>query len=122
MVRPRRGRWIGCNPGSTFFKPAGIPASTLRITSVDLDELEAMRLVDEEDLTQTEAAERMKISQPTVARLLEAGRKKVTYALVHGEALEIQQGDAPINFHPSMDGAPCPRGRGRRRGRHGRGC
>ena len=82
MVRPRRGRWIGCQPGATFFKPAGIPASTLRISSVDLDELEAMRLVDDEGLHQTEAAERMKISQSTVARLLESGRRKVADMLL----------------------------------------
>ena len=103
MARPRRGRWIGCNPGATFFKPAGIPASTLHIAVLDLDELEAMRLVDEEGLPQTQAAEQMKISQSTVARLLETGRAKVTHALVHGEALEIQQGDSPINFHPPVD-------------------
>jgi len=118
MPRPHRGRWVGCNPGVTFFKPAGVPASALRVCRVDLDELEAMRLVDEEGLHQTQAAERMKVSQSTVARLLEAGRRKVTRALVHGEALEIQQGEAPINFHMPSTGPLGSGGRGR--GRHGR--
>lgn len=123
MVRPYRGRWIGCNPGATFFKPAGVPASVLRVARVDLDELEAMRLVDEEGLHQKQAAERMKVSQSTVARLLETGRRKVTHALTHGEALAIQQGDAPITFRlpPRMPPGPGAWGRGGRGGRHGHG-
>ena len=97
MVRPRRGRWIGCAPGVVFFKPAGVPASRLRISRVDLDELEAMRLVDELELQQKEAAVRMGVSQSTIARLLASGRRKVAHALVSGEALEIQQGRSPIH-------------------------
>ncbi len=116
MGRPHRGRRIGHNPNTTFFKPAGIPAKELRITTIELDELEAMRLVDGEDLKQTEAAERMGISQSTIARLLASGRKKTALALAHGEALQLLQGEAPLNFHESTE-PPCDGGR---RGRHGR--
>ena len=112
MGRPHRGRRIGHSLNTTFFKPAGVPAKELRITSILLDELEAMRLVDGEELKQTEAAERMGISQSTIARLLASGRRKTALALAHGEALQLQQGDAPLNYHE----APCP---GRRRGHRG---
>lgn len=115
MARPHRGRWIGHNPGATFFKPAGIPASELRTASILLDELEAMRLVDGEELKQTEAAEQMGISQSTIARLLASGRKKTALALAHGEALQLQHGTAPLNFHDAAE-QPAP---GRRRGRRG---
>ncbi len=47
-----------------------------------LDELEAMRLVYLEGLTQAEAAERMGVSRATLWRLLSEARRKVTYALV----------------------------------------
>ncbi|MCF7849743.1 MAG: DUF134 domain-containing protein [Kiritimatiellales bacterium] len=117
MTRPHRGRWIGHSPEATFFKPAGVPASELRITAIPLDELEAMRLVDGEELKQTEAAEQMGISQSTIARLLSSGRKKTALALAHGEALQLQQGDAPLSFHAAAE-QQAP---GRRRGRHGRG-
>ena len=117
MARPHRGRWIGHQPNSTFFKPAGIPAKELHTTTIELDELEAMRLVDGEELKQTEAAERMGISQSTIARLLASGRKKTALALARGEALQLQQGDAPLNYHDMPD-TPCA---GRQRGRHGRG-
>ena len=76
MARPHRGRWIGHSPNSTFFKLTGIPRKELRTTIIELDELEAMRLVDGEELKQTEAAERMNISQSTIAQPLASGRKK----------------------------------------------
>lgn len=116
MGRPHRGRQIGHQPDSTFFKPAGVPVKRLQTTTIALDELEAMRLVDGEELKQTEAAERMGISQSTIARLLASGRKKTALALAHGEALQLQQGDAPLNFNKSTT-PPCGGGH---RGRHGR--
>jgi len=115
MPRPRSGRRIGHCPDCTFFKPAGIPAARLQVSVIHFDELEAMRLVDGEGLKQSEAAERMGISQPTVARLLASGRKKTALALAHGQALQLEAGVAPLSF-PSEGG-----GRRRRRGRHGRG-
>ena len=45
------------------------------------DELEAMRLVYLEGLTQQEASERMGISRGTLWRLLDSGRKKLIRAL-----------------------------------------
>ena len=98
MGRPHRGRWIGHQPDRTFFKPAGVPVKQLKTTTIEFDELAAMRLVDGEELKQTEAAEHMGISQSTIARLLSSGRKKAALALAHGEALKLQQGDAPLNF------------------------
>ena len=115
MGRPHRGRWIGHQPVSSFFKPAGVPVREIQVTMIALDELEAMRLVDGEELKQTEAAEQMGVSQSTIARLLAAGRKKTAIALAHGKALQLQQGDAPLNYRVAGNG----RGAGRRRGRHG---
>jgi len=46
------------------------------------DELEALRLVYLEGLTQQEASERMGISRGTLWRLLDNGRKKIVLALV----------------------------------------
>jgi len=96
-----------------YFKPAGVPARELRTTSILLDELEAMRLVDGEGLKQTEAAGEMDVSQSTIARLLAAGRKKTALALAHGEALKLQQGDAPLDFQQPRG---CGKGPGRNQG------
>ena len=99
MGRPCRGRWVGCNPRVTFFKPAGVPAARLEVISVPLDELEAMRLVDADGLDQIDAAEKMQVSRSTVGRLLEEGRAKIVRGLVEGKALMIEQGKAPVYLY-----------------------
>ncbi|NVM52669.1 MAG: DUF134 domain-containing protein [Candidatus Helarchaeota archaeon] len=53
-----------------------------------LDELEAMRLVDGENLTQDEAGAQMGISRGSIWRLLQSGRKKLITAIF--EKLEIR--------------------------------
>jgi len=57
-----------------------------------MDEFEAIRLKDFEDLQQEEAAKKMNISQPTFHRLITLARKKVADALVSGKALRIEGG------------------------------
>ena len=57
-----------------------------------LDELEALRLVDFEALSQEQAGEQMGVSRGTIGRLLEKGRNIVVDALLHGKALRIEGG------------------------------
>ena len=102
-------------PGATYFKPAGVPMRDLEEVVVALDELEALRLADLEALYQEQAAARMNISRPTFARVVEAARRKVADALIHGKALRLEGG--PVI--PAAGSAPPGRGRGC--GRHGRG-
>ena len=52
-------------------------------------EIEALRLVDLEDLSQEEAGERMGVSRGTVWRLLQSARKKTAQALTEGRPLQI---------------------------------
>ncbi|MHA1754348.1 MAG: DUF134 domain-containing protein [Candidatus Odinarchaeia archaeon] len=58
--------------------------------NIYFDELEAMRLVDLEGLTQDEAGKKMNISRGTVWRLLESGRRKVVDALVNGKPIVLE--------------------------------
>ena len=87
--RCRGRRWIENLPEATHFKP-NIPGS--EIVVLTLDELEALRLVDLEDLTQEEAAARMGISRKTLWIDLQRARKKVVSALVYGYPIHIQGG------------------------------
>lgn len=66
--------------------------SQLSIVEMGLDELEAVRLSDVEDLSQAEAAKRMDISQPTFNRILSGARAKVAKAITEGVALKIARG------------------------------
>lgn len=89
MPRPRIRRRILFEPGVTYYKPAGVPVRDLEEVALSLDEAEAIRLADVEGLTQEEAAEEMKVSQPTFSRTLDKARKKIGDALINGKAIKI---------------------------------
>jgi len=92
MVRPRRIRRISFQPESTYFKPAGIPLNSLAESILSFPELEAARLIDFEGKSQIETAKKMKVSQPTLSRLLKSARKKLADAIINSKAIKIQGG------------------------------
>ena len=87
MARPKICRRIALNPTITVFKPRGVPASELEIITLEMDELEAIRLADLEELYHEDAADQMHISRTTFGRALEKAHKKIADALLHGKAL-----------------------------------
>ena len=93
MPRPLNTRRINFQPDATFFKPAGVPLCTLKEVSLARDEVEALRLKDVEDLDQTAAAKKMKVSQSTFQRILSIAHKKVSIAIVGGKAIRIEKED-----------------------------
>jgi len=68
-----------------------VPNPILNSEPILLDpaELEAMRLIDLEGLSQEEAGKRMGVSRGTVWRLLKSGRRKVVLALIEGRPIAI---------------------------------
>lgn len=109
MPRPRLIRRIRFRPGVTHFKPAGIRLAELHEIVLTMDELEAIRLCDLEETSQKDAAKKMKVSQPTLQRILAAARKKIADALTNGKSIRIEGGEY------KMVGPRGP-GRGLRRG------
>lgn len=93
MARPRKCRWVEFEPGVTFFKPQGIPMRSLEQVVISVDELEAMRLSDLLGLSQEEVAQEMKVSRPTVTRMLARVHRIIADALVNGKAIKIAGGD-----------------------------
>jgi len=96
MPRPFKTRCVANRTGVTVYKPAGIPASRIERVEIHLDELEAFCLVDGNGLEQAEAAKSMKVSRATVGRILRGVRRKIAHAMVHGHAMFIEQGHAPV--------------------------
>jgi len=92
LVRPRIPRIIDFEPGTTYFKPAGIPLRILEEVVLSFEEIEALRLKEVEELGQTQAAKKMHVSQPTFFRILSTARKKVAQAIINGKAIKIQKG------------------------------
>ncbi len=109
MPRPKCCRNVCGVPDKNYFKPRGIPASELEEVVLNLDEYEAIRLADYEQLYQEEAAIRMNISRQTFGRIIETAHKKIADVLINGKALKIEGGEVAFNKTKS-----CGRGKGRR--------
>jgi len=90
MPRPRKRRMVAVPPRTMVYKPAGVPLEGLRRVSLLPEELEALRLMDLEDLTQEDAAQRMGISRSTFQRIVTQARRQVALALIDGAALIIE--------------------------------
>jgi len=91
MPRPKVPRFIRFRPNVYYFKPRGIPLRMLEETVLFPDELEALKLYEVDGLEQTAAAKKMKISQPTFARLLGSANKKIAQAIIGGKAIRIEK-------------------------------
>ena len=91
MPRPRIPRCLRFKPDVFYFKPQGVPLRTLEEVVVFADELEALKLHEVDGLDQITAALKMKISQPTFARLLGSVHKKIAQAIINGKAIKIER-------------------------------
>ena len=91
MVRPIKPRFLRGEPKVLYFKPRGIPLRDLEEVVLEPDEFEALKLHDCDGLNQTDAAQRMHISQPTFARILDRAYKKIANAIVEGKAIKIEE-------------------------------
>ena len=90
MPRPFRCRRIERPPVYRSFSPDDITAS--ENVKMTVDEFEALRLLDDEGLTQEACASRMNIARTTVTAIYDSARKKVADALVNGKRLLITGG------------------------------
>jgi predicted DNA-binding protein (UPF0251 family)/predicted Fe-Mo cluster-binding NifX family protein len=103
MPRPVRCRRIEQLPVYRGFSPDDITASeSVRMT---VDEFEALRLLDDEGLTQEACASRMNIARTTVTAIYDSARRKVAQALVHGKRLLITGGCCefePVELHQNI--------------------
>ncbi|MBM3708200.1 MAG: DUF134 domain-containing protein [Actinobacteria bacterium] len=92
-MKPRKKRNVLYPPGIQYFKPQGIPVHHLNFINVTVDEYEAVRLADYENMRHEDAAKLMNISRPTFTRLLESAHLKIGDAIVNGKAIRIEGGD-----------------------------
>lgn len=117
MPRPCKNRRVNGQFNATYFKPAGIPLRILEEVSIGIDELEAIRLADKEEMYQADAAEKMGVSRQTFGNIIKAAHKKIAEALITGKALKVE-GVAPISYVEDLLELP---GQCQRPGRLGRG-
>lgn len=93
MPRRKRNRRIQAPPivkGMSVFGVRGRKSNEVYLL---LEEYEAIRLLDYQNLTQEEAAVHMDVSRPTLTRIYEEARKKVATAFVEGRDIIFRGGD-----------------------------
>jgi predicted DNA-binding protein (UPF0251 family) len=115
MPRPRKQKLICEMPRCNTFGPCSGCAS--EPVNMSLEEYEVIRLIDHEDMDQTQCADVMGVARSTVQRLYTDARRKLSDCLVSGRMLHIGGGDYTLcerRMNPE-ECAGC-----HRRGRHGR--
>ncbi|MCP4650847.1 MAG: DUF134 domain-containing protein [PVC group bacterium] len=91
-MRPKKTRWIKCEPGERCFRPQCNSKTKLEGVILSLDEFEAVRFADWEGLSQEEIAGHMKVHRSTISRILKSARSKIADALVNIKAIKVEGG------------------------------
>ncbi len=74
----------------------GIPARQLEKLRIAFDELEALRLLHLERVTQAEAGSRLGVSASTVSRMADRAHRVITEALVTNKGLCVEGGPVTV--------------------------
>ena len=92
MPRSKMNRKVCCMPESTVFEARGENANHLEKIVILVEEYETIRLIDLEEMTQEQCAERMNVARTTVQRIYNDARKKIAEYIVMGHSLKIEGG------------------------------
>lgn len=92
MPRPQRRRRICALPVAREFVPERAEGGCGPVV-LQLDEYEAIRLLDLEGMTQEQCAAQMAVARTTVTAIYESARRKLADAVVNGKRLVIQGGN-----------------------------
>lgn len=111
MPRRKKCRRVGFVPSNQAFYPQNQNADKVIL---NIEEVEAIRLSDLEQMEQNEAAEMMNISRGTFQRIIKTAREKVADALINGKMMQIGGGHYEL-----VDGGTANRHRRRFRGGRG---
>ncbi len=93
MPRPKKCRRVCCMPGNRSFGPIGAAGAERKVIVMTVDEFEAIRLIDLEQLSQEECAERMNVARTTAQAIYNSARMKLAKVLVHGMELSVRGGE-----------------------------
>lgn len=97
MTRPPKPCQIAGLPVFTHFKPRGIPSTAMEEIYLPLEGWEAVRLVEKEGRSQSEAAGQMGISRQTFGRILARARKTLARAIIEGKSLAVHGGNFKLS-------------------------
>lgn len=113
MARPSKQRNVCSNPKHAKFGPLGQGKHGRSRILMGLDEYEALRLIDHENMTQEECAAQMNIARTTVQGIYAEARKKLAAMLVEGKTLMIEGGPVLLCDDHRSCGHSCMRAKRR---------
>ena len=93
--RPGKYRIVKIDPKINRFSPRGRPGRPEEV-ELKMDEFEALRLADYQNLSQKEAAKSMRISQQTFSRILRKAHNLIAKGIITGSSIRIQGGQYVI--------------------------
>ncbi|MFT4072641.1 MAG: DUF134 domain-containing protein [Dysgonamonadaceae bacterium] len=96
MARIKKKRFVQMAPDFGGFKPFGVLREKKERILIHIEEYEALKLCDYEQLTQVEAAVLMNVSRPTFTRIYETVRAKIARAFIEGLPIVYEGGDSLI--------------------------
>lgn len=96
MSRPRIPKIICDVPRVDTFTPSGRNQRSEQSIQMSVEEYEAMRLIDYENLNQEQSALIMGVARSTVQRLYNEARKKIADSIINLKVLKIGGGDYTI--------------------------
>ncbi len=91
MPRPIKSRIICSEPKVNMFGPRDF--KNKNYVDLSLEEFEAIRLIDYNNLTQEECSAFMEVARTTVQRIYDDARRKIADALINGKVLKIEGGN-----------------------------
>lgn len=118
MPRPRKQKKICALPRIDAFGPADVTQDQSDVVNMSIEEYEAIRLIDYEDLTQEQCAEVMCVARSTIQRIYMDARKKLADCIINGKGLKIGGGHYTL-CNKRTDQTICE-GCNRHRHQHGR--
>jgi uncharacterized protein len=99
MPRKQKEGIVHQPPKIQGMKPIGVSTQILENVVLTVNEYEAIRLCDYEDLDHQMSAEKMNISRPTFTRLINKAHKKLAEAIVGVKDLIIEGGNYSFTNH-----------------------
>ncbi|MBU0632051.1 DUF134 domain-containing protein [bacterium] len=95
MARTKSKRELKFQPKFKDFIPVGV-----KTESIDLlhEEIEAIYLMDFNDLYQEDAALSMGVSRTTFSRIIKSARTKIATALINGKGLHVRAENQALNI------------------------
>jgi len=98
LPRNKKCRKLSNIPIMKGFVPFGLSKFANNPVVIQLEEYEAFKLADYEDLSHEDASVKMNISRPTFTRIYESLRKKIAMSFCEGRSILIEGGKVEFDF------------------------